>query len=95
MGKGISGSEEIGSAFCIKAGSGIGGFIPAQIMSAFGYIANKTQSASSLFGIQFSFIWVPAILFVLATIPMILYGKYEKGEIEIGKKLEESRALHI
>lgn len=87
--------SSIGSAFCIKFGSGIGGFIPAQIMSTFGYVANKVQSASSLFGIQLSFIWVPAILFAIATIPMIFYGKYEKGESEISKQLEERKALNI
>ena len=87
--------SSIGSAFCIKAGSGIGGFIPAQIMSSFGYVANKVQSTSSLFGIQFSFIWVPAMLFVLATIPMIFYGKYEKGEAQISKELEKRRTLHV
>lgn len=79
----------IGSAFCIKAGSGIGGFIPAQIMSAFGYVANKTQSASALFGIQISFIWLPAILFILATIPMLFYGKYENNEETLKNQLEE------
>ncbi len=85
--------SSIGSAFCIKAGSGIGGFIPAQIMGAFGYVANKAQSASSLFGIEFSFVWIPAILFVLATIPMIFYGKYEKGEEEINRQLESRKAI--
>ena len=79
----------IGSAFCIKAGSGIGGFIPAQIMSAFGYVANKAQSASALFGIQISFIWLPAILFILAAIPMLFYGKYENNEETLKNQLEE------
>ncbi|WP_242950884.1 MFS transporter [Clostridium felsineum] len=83
----------IGSAFCIKAGSGIGGFIPAQIMGAFGYVANKTQTASSLFGIEFSFVWLPAILFLAACIPMVIYGKYEKNEINIKNELEARRAV--
>lgn len=85
----------IGSAFCIKAGSGIGGFIPAQIMGAFGYVANQSQSASSLFGIEFSFVWLPAILFVVACIPMLIYGKYEKNEGNIKRELEEKNLVQV
>lgn len=85
----------IGSAFCIKAGSGIGGFLPAQIMGAFGYVANKTQTATSLFGIQFSFVWLPAILFIVACIPMIIYGKYENNENKIKQELIERGAMNV
>lgn len=84
----------IGSAFCIKAGSGIGGFLPAQIMGAFGYVANKTQTATSLFGIEFSFVWLPAILFIVACIPMIIYGKYENNENKIKQELIERGAMN-
>lgn len=84
----------IGSAFCIKAGSGIGGFLPAQIMGAFGYAANKTQTATSLFGIQFSFVWLPAILFIVACIPMIIYGKYENNESKIKQELIERGSIN-
>lgn len=79
----------IGSAFCIKAGSGLGGFIPTQIMNAFGYVANAKQSASSLAGIQFIFIWLPAIIFVLGIIPMLFYRRYEKSEERIRTDLLE------
>lgn len=84
----------IGSAFCIKAGSGIGGFLPAQIMGAFGYVANKTQTSTSLFGIEFSFVWLPAILFIVACIPMIIYGKYENNENKIKQELIERGAMN-
>lgn len=70
----------IGSAFCVKAGSGIGGFIPAKIMQYFGYIPNHVQSQQSLLGINISFVWLPAILFIIAAIPMFFYAKYEKNE---------------
>lgn len=73
----------MGSAFCVKAGSGIGGFIPSKIMQYFGYIPNHVQSSSSLFGINFSFVWLPAILFLLAAIPMFFYAKYEKNESQV------------
>ncbi len=79
----------IGSAFCIKAGSGIGGFIPAMIMDSFGYVPNTVQSANSLFGIQFSFIWLPAIIFALGIVPMLFYRHYEKQEQNILMELEQ------
>ena len=79
----------IGSAFCIKAGSGIGGFIPAIIMDIFGYIPNAVQSSNSLFGIQFVFTWLPAIIFICGIIPMLLYRKYEKNESQILLELEQ------
>lgn len=70
----------IGSAFCIKAGSGIGGFIPAMVMDAFGYVPNAEQSANSLVGIQIIFIWVPIVIFLLGILPMLCYRKFEKNE---------------
>lgn len=82
----------IGSAFCIKAGTGIGGFIPTQIMGAFGYVPNTVQSHASLFGIQFSFIWVPTIIFALGIIPMLFYYKYEKNELQIRNDLTANKA---
>ena len=70
----------IGSAFCIKAGSGIGGFIPAMVMDFFGYVPNAVQSAESLMGIQMVFIWLPAVIFAAGIIPMLFYRRYEKKE---------------
>lgn len=77
----------IGSAFCVKAGSGIGAFLPSQIMHVFNYKPNSVQTAQSLFGIELSFVWIPAILFATAIIPMFFYGKYEKNEDNIRKEL--------
>ncbi len=77
----------IGSAFCIKAGSGIGGFIPATVMDLFGYVPNATQSATAIFGIQFVFTWLPAIIFLCGIIPMLFYRKYERNERNIINEL--------
>ena len=77
----------IGSAFCVKAGSGIGGFIPSQVMQFFGYIPNHTQTSQSLLGINLSFVWIPAILFILASVPMFFYGKFEKNEDKVRAEL--------
>ena len=73
----------IGSAFCIKAGSGIGGFIPAMVMDAFGYVPGAAQTAEALAGIQLVFIWLPLIIFGLGILPMLLYRKYEQQEEKI------------
>lgn len=77
----------IGSSFCIKMGSGIAGLIPSMIMNHYGYAAGQIQTASSLWGIKFCFIWVSIILFTLALIPLLFYGKYEKMETKITNDL--------
>jgi len=73
----------IGSAFCVKAGSGIGGFLPSKVMEFFGYIPNHVQTQQSLLGINISFVWLPALLFIIAAIPMFFYAKYENNESEV------------
>ena len=79
----------IGSALCIKAGSGIGGFIPTLIMGNYGYVANEIQSAESLFGINLVFIWVPIILSVIIAVPMFIYARYEAQEQQIVVELQK------
>ncbi|NYZ51796.1 MFS transporter, partial [Escherichia coli] len=59
-----------GSTFFIKMGSGIGTAFAAWIMNSFGYIPNPPQTAAGLDGISWAFIWVPAVLFALAAIPL-------------------------
>lgn len=80
----------IGSSFCIKAGSGIGGALPAWIMGAFGYIPHKVQTISALIGIKWAFIGIPLILFLLALIPLIFYKKYEGMENTIRNDLRNA-----
>ncbi|MGK4017397.1 MFS transporter [Weissella paramesenteroides] len=79
----------IGSAFCIKMGSGLGGFLPSKIMAAAGYVAHKQQTASALAGIKFSFIWLPAICFMIGAAIMLTYSKFERKEAQIKKDLLE------
>ena len=77
----------IGSALCIKGGSGLGAFIPAKIMMIFGYVANAEQTSESLLGIEVAFIWAPIVVFVLAAVPMFFYRKYEAQESQIIQEL--------
>lgn len=82
----------IGSSFCIKLGAGLGGFLPSMIMNAAGYQPEANQSAASLSAIQFSFGWLPLIIFVLAIVPMWIYKRYEKNEGAVRKALARRQA---
>ncbi|HWB82725.1 MAG TPA: MFS transporter [Bryobacteraceae bacterium] len=82
----------VGAAFCLKAGSGIGGALPAWIMAAHGYVPNVAQTASSIAGIEIGFIWLPAAFFTLSLLPVLFYHKYEVMEPQIHKALDERRA---
>lgn len=70
----------IGSSFCIKMGAGLGAFLPSMIMNHYGYVANATQTVAALGSIKFSFVWLPAICFIIGALIMLAYGKYEKNE---------------
>lgn len=77
----------IGSSFCIKIGSGIGGALPAWLMGLFRYVANQQQSAHSLLGISLSFNGLTILVFAIAIIPLIFYGRYERMQDDITAKL--------
>ncbi len=83
----------IGAAFCLKAGSGLGGAIPAMILSRFAYVPNAVQTPHALLGIQLSFIWLPALGYALAILPVLFYHRYERAEHTIRQQLTERRAL--
>lgn len=82
----------IGSSFCIQAGSGIGGALPAWIMGTFGYIPHKVQTISALMGIKLAFVGLPLIMFLLAFIPLLFYKKYENMESTIRNDLQNTSA---
>ncbi len=83
----------LGAAFCLKAGSGLGGALPAWILGASGYVANTTQSASALRGIEIGFIWLPALFYLLSSIPVLFYRKYESMEPKIHAELDARRSV--
>ena len=85
----------IGAAFCLKAGSGLGGALPAWIMQAHGYVPNVAQTATSLKGIELGFVWLPALFFALSIIPVLFYEKYELLEPQIHAELEQRRAQTV
>jgi Na+/melibiose symporter-like transporter len=84
----------IGAAFCFKAGSGLGGALSGWILGATGYssLPNVEQSAKALQGIAIGFIWIPAVFYALATVPVLFYRKFEALEPKIHAELEVRRA---
>lgn len=84
----------IGSSFCIKIGSGIGGALPAWIMGMFGYVANHQQSSHGLLGISLAFNGMTILVFALAIIPLLFYGRYEKMQGMITDKLTTIHEQH-
>jgi len=81
----------VGAAFCVKAGSGIGGALPLWILGASGYVPNGDQPARALRGITWGFVWIPAIFYTLATIPVLFYRKFEALEPRIQAELGARR----
>jgi len=82
----------VGAAFCLKAGAGLGGAIPMWIMDAAGFAANTEQTPAAIKAIEFGIIWLPALCFALAAVPVLFYGRFEKLEPEIHAALEARRA---
>lgn len=83
----------IGAAFCLKAGSGLGGALPAWIMDHYAYIPNVVQSARSLSGIELSCVWLPAAAYALAALPVFFYSRYERDEPRMRTELDQRRRL--
>lgn len=83
----------IGAAFCLKAGSGLGGALPAWILDYFHYIPNVQQSARSIVGINLSCIWLPAVAYAIAVVPVLFYYRYERLEPSIQRELQQRREL--
>jgi len=82
----------IGAAFCLKVGSGLGGALPAWILAATDYHANVAQSSHAIAGIMFAFVWLPAIFYALALVPVLFYGRYEIMEGRIAATLRNRLA---
>jgi sugar (glycoside-pentoside-hexuronide) transporter len=83
----------IGASFCLKAGSGLGGALPAWILSRYSYVPNVEQSAHSLLGIELGFVWLPALCYALAMVPLLFYHRYESLEPRVREELEQRRAI--
>ena len=83
--------ELLTEAFCLKAGGGIGGALPAWILDWSGYVPNVEQTSRALGGIDFGFIWLPAVFYLLAAVPVFFYRRYERLESQVRQELELRR----
>lgn len=83
----------LGAAFCLKAGSGIGGALPAWILARSGYRPGAAQGAGALAGIELAAIALPAVGYALAAVPVFFYRRYELREAEIRRDLDRRRRL--
>lgn len=81
----------VGAAFCLKAGSGLGGALPAWILDWYHYVPNTQQTSRALFGIDVGFIWLPAIFYAVALLPVFFYHHFERLEPKIRQELELRR----
>lgn len=81
----------IGAAFCLKAGAGLGGALPLWLMQFAGYVPKAEQTATALRAIEFGLIWLPALCFALAALPVWFYRNYERLEPEIRAELARRR----
>jgi len=81
----------VGAAFCLKAGAGLGGALPMWLIDAAGYVPKTAQNSATLEAIEFSVVWLPAIAFAGALLPVLFYGRYERMEPQIHAELETRR----
>jgi Na+/melibiose symporter-like transporter len=88
----------VGAAFCLKAGSGLGGALPAWILDWYQYappVEQKPveQTAQALFGIELGFVWLPAVFYAIAVVPVFFYHRFERLEPKIRGELEMRRGV--
>jgi sugar (glycoside-pentoside-hexuronide) transporter len=81
----------LGTAFCLKAGGGVGGAISMWLLDAGGYVADQEQTAGALSAIQQCVVWIPTACFSLALVPLLFYRRFERGEPQIRAALERRR----
>ncbi|KIR09294.1 sodium:solute symporter [Levilactobacillus brevis] len=77
------------SSFSAKLEMGIGGVITGWILTGTGYVANKTQTAGALHGIELNYIWVPLLGFALSGIALMFYhvdGIEKKMQSDLAEK---------
>lgn len=80
------------SVFGVKAGVGVGSFIPGFALEWTGFVADGEQSEAALMGIQFAFAFIPAALLLPAGIALMFYGINRKVIATVESDLMQRRA---
>ncbi|MFW5433495.1 glycoside-pentoside-hexuronide (GPH):cation symporter [Paenibacillus apiarius] len=78
------------SSFGVKFGMGIGGALAAWVLAIGQYVPNQEQAASGLAAIQFNFVWMPFICFVICAV-LFLFYKLDHVEQQMIGELEAKR----
>lgn len=73
--------------FFFKCGNALGGMIPGIVLSMSGYVAHKTQTATSLHGILMATSVVTICLYVIAIICIRFYSLDKETYAKISKEL--------
>jgi len=78
------------SVFGVKAGVGVGSFIPGAALELSGFVAEGQQSETALIGIQFAFAFIPAALLIPAAAALWFYSidrrVLTEAEIDLSKR---------
>lgn len=82
----------VGAAFCLKAGAGLGGALPMWLLDAAGYTPKTVQNPGTLQAMEFGVVWLPALAFTGALVPVLFYGRYERLEPQIHAELARRRS---
>ena len=80
------------SVFGVKAGIGLGSFIPGLVLDLTGFVPGPVQSPSALLGIQLAFAIIPAAVMIPAAAAMLLYGLDRRALAEVERGLALRRA---
>jgi GPH family glycoside/pentoside/hexuronide:cation symporter len=90
-GKRSSGLIVSASMFSLKFGSAVGSAIPGFILSAFGFVPNKKQTADAIFGIRLMANALPGVFFLLGGAFMFFYRIDRKLLARIEGELHDRR----
>jgi Na+/melibiose symporter-like transporter len=82
----------IGGAFCFKVGAGLGGALPMWLLHAGGYLEGRVPTPATITALDWGIVGVPVICFVLALLPALFYGRFERLEPQIQVALAQRRA---
>lgn len=91
-----TGTRTDGTAFAVyglatKLGNAIGSAVGVMLLAAFGYVAGAEQTAEALNGINLTVNLIPAILFVLAGLSLLLWNKSQKDMDQIRLEVRQRK----
>jgi len=82
------------SVFGVKAGVGLGSFIPGAMLEWTGFVADGQQREAALMGIQLAFAFIPAAVLIPAAGALLFYGINRKVLAQAESDLFQRREVH-